>query len=337
MKLIVVNTDFDIGGGELSLVGFLNSIDLEKYDLSLGLLQPKLGLKDRISPKIEIVKLYEKPSLPVYDAAIGYKQGKSSSYVINKIRAKKKILIFRHGSIKYKGLSKLYYKNIYKKADFTVTLNEDLKEKICSHFSLPSEKVKVIGDFFDKEDFIRKSKEYEVKRDAKYVLLTVARLVPVKRIDLIPNVAKGLDAVGCDFKWYVLGDYKDRKYYEKIVKSIVEAGLQDRVILVGEVNNPMPYYAASDIYVHVAEAESWCRSITEALALKVPSLTTDTIGGRAQIKPHVNGEICRINDVDDIRAKLLYMIENIDEIKKRQPEFVCDNQKVMEEYYRLLS
>ena len=64
MKILIVNTDFDIGGGELSLVGFLNNIDLTKYEVSLGLLQPKIGLCDKISPKISIVKLYENPSLP---------------------------------------------------------------------------------------------------------------------------------------------------------------------------------------------------------------------------------------------------------------------------------
>ena len=112
MKILIVNTDFYIGGGELSLVGFLNNIDLTKYEVSLGLLQPKIGLCDRISPKINIVKLYENHSLPLFDVAIGYKQGKSSAFVINKVHAEKKILIFRHGNIKYKGLAKLYYKNI---------------------------------------------------------------------------------------------------------------------------------------------------------------------------------------------------------------------------------
>ena len=336
MKLIVVNTDFDIGGGELSLVSFLNNIDLEKYEVSLGLLQPKLGLRDRISPKINIIKLYENPQLPIFDVAIGYKQGKSSSYVINKVNAKRKILIFRHGNIKYKGFAKLYYKNIYKKADYVVTLNKDLKEKVASHFSLPSEKIKVIGDFFDREDFISKSREYEVKRDAKIILLTVARLVPVKKIDLIPYVANNLIKAGLsDFKWFVLGDYKDIKYYQKIKELLEKFNLSEKVVLVGEAENPMPYYAGSDIYVHLAEAESWCRSITEALIFGVPVLTTDTIGGKAQIVSGVNGEICRINDIDDITKKLTFMIENIEEIKAKQQPLIPDNQKVMEEYYRL--
>ncbi|MBQ7257003.1 MAG: glycosyltransferase [Abditibacteriota bacterium] len=336
MKLIVVNTDFDIGGGELSLVSFLNNIDLDKYEVSLGLLQPKLGLCDRISTKINIIKLYENPSLPYFDVAIGYKQGKSSSYVINKVPAKRKILIFRHGNIKYKGLVKLYYKNIYKKADCVVTLNEDLKEKVAYHFSIPFEKIKVIGDFFDREDFISKSREYSVKSEAKRTFLTVARLVPVKKIDLIPYVANNLIKSGfSDFKWFVLGDYKDIKYYKKIKDLTDKFNLSDKVVLEGERENPMPYYAISDIYVHLAEAESWCRSITEALIFGVPVLTTDTIGGMAQITSGVNGEICRINDIDDITKKFIPMIEQIEDIKAKQQPLIPDNQKVMEEYYRL--
>ena len=138
-----------------------------------------------------------------------------------------------------------------------------------------------------------------------------------------------------DFKWYVVGDYKDKKYYLKILDLIDKNNLNDKIILVGEKENPMPYYVASDIYIHLAEAESWCRSVTEALIFGVPVLTTDTIGGKAQITSGVNGELCEINNIDSITERLLFMIENSDYIKAKQVPFVIDNRQTMEEYYKI--
>ena len=334
-KILIVNTDLDIGGGELSLVSFLNNIDLEKYDVYLGLLQNKMGMIDRISPKIKIINLWEETLKEKFDAAIGYKQGKSTAYVANKIKADRKISVWRHGSIKYKGIRKYIYGNQYKKIDFIVTLNEDLKNKISSHFNIPFDKIKIIEDLFDKEEFIKKSNEFIIEKKSKYVFSTVARIVPVKKTEFIPQVAKKLIDNGInDFKWYVLGEAKDRRYYNKILEITKKLNVSDKIEFCGNVENPMPYLKISDIYIHPSSAESWCRSITEALALKIPVLSTNTIGGIAQIKSGINGYLCKI-DKNDLFETLMKMIENIEEIKENQPEFIQDNKIVMEKYYSL--
>lgn len=333
MKVLIVNTDLDIGGGENSLVSFLNNFDLEKYQVDLGLLQPKLGMIHRIDKRINIIKLYEKPLLCDYDVAIGYKQGKSSNFVANKVNAKKKTSIFRHGSIKYTGIRKYIYGKYYKKFDYIITLNEDLREKFSKHFNIDKNKIKIIKDLFDKDDFINKSLEYEINKDSDFVFTTVSRIVPVKKIDFIPIIGKRLKEKNIDFKWYILGDYKDKKYYNSIINLTQKYGLGNNIFYLGNVENPMPYYKVSDIYIHLSEVESWCRSITEALIMQVPVLSTDTIGGKAQIISGYNGEICQINNIDDAFNKLVYMIENINKIN--MPEYIQDNKSIMEEYYKL--
>lgn len=335
-KIFIANTDLDVGGGENSLVSFLANMDLDLCQVDLGILQPKLGMADRLDFRINIIKLYENPTLGEYDTAIGYKQGKSTAFAVNRVKAKRKIAFFRHGTIKYKGISKLYYRNIYRKTDCIITLNEDLKNRLSQHFSIPPEKIAIVEDLFDRDEFEKKSAEYTVEKDADYILSTVSRIVPVKKIDLIPLIAFNLTLGGIsNFKWYIVGDYKDRKYYDKCVSLAKHFNLCDRIIFTGEKSNPMPYIKASDLYVHVSEAESWCRSITEALALRVPVLSTDTIGGKAQIISGKNGQLCQTNNMDDICEKLISMLENIKDIKANQPEFTQNNRQIMEKYYRL--
>ena len=335
-KILIVNTDLDIGGGENSLVSFINNIDPERFDVTLGLLQPKLGMADRLDSRIKILKLWEKPKLGEYDTAIGYKQGKSANFVVSKVKAKKKISFFRHGSIKYTGIRRLIYAYYYRKTDCVITLTENLKNALSRHFFIPKEKIYVIEDIFDKNETVKKADEYKIERDTDYVFSTVARVVPVKNIGIIPVIAAHLINNGIDdFRWYIVGEWKDQKYYKAIKGMTDLLQLGRKIIFTGNKENPLPYIKASDLYIHLSLTESWCRSITDALMLKVPVLTTDTIGGTAQIKPGVNGEICDKEDLDDINGKLLSMIKNIDFIKKTQPDYSQDTKAIMEKYYSL--
>lgn len=333
MKILIVNTDLDIGGGENSLVSFLANIDLNKYQVDLGVLQPKLGMADRLDPRINLIKLYEKPKLGEYDTAIGYKQGKSTAF-ITKIKAKKKIAFFRHGVIKYKGLSKLYYSGIYKKIDCLITLNEDLKTRLSDHFRIDINKIKVIEDIFDTDDIKEKSKEYKIKRDTDLVFSTVSRIVPLKRIDLIPKIAEYIEKHGIkNYKWYIIGGCDNKKYLENIKTLAQDCNVSKKIVFAGETENPLPYINESDIYIHPSDTECFSRAIMEALIVGRPVITTKTVSGLAQIIPGENGVLCDIGDWKSIGDEILKMAENIEEIKKKQPEYNQNIQKIMEKYY----
>ena len=57
---------------------------------------------------------------------------------------------------------------------------------------------------------------------------------------------------GCKARWYVLGEGNQR---EKLQRQIRQLGLEANFLLLGAVNNPYPYYAQCDLYVHATRFE----------------------------------------------------------------------------------
>ena len=118
----------------------------------------------------------------------------------------------------------------------------------------------------------------ETKNRRKMMLATSARMDKEKAYNLAVGAAKILRENGIDFEWYFLGDGSERKNIESLIE---EYNLQDRIYLKGFVNNPYPYMAECDIYVHPAHLEAQPLAIMEAIVLGKAIVSTDSLGGKA--------------------------------------------------------
>ena len=65
---------------------------------------------------------------------------------------------------------------------------------------------------------------------------------------------------------------------KKLEEQIRELGLENDFILMGTVENPFPYYAQCDLYVHAAYLEGKCIAIEEAQILGCAMLVSDHTG-----------------------------------------------------------
>jgi len=387
MNLLIVNVNLSIGGGENSLVSFLNLIDYSKYNVDLLLLHPGKELLSKLDPKVNVLFAYENNSYldlefskslkncikdkkynyllillflslvkcfgidPLntrkyfsnklekdYDVAIAFKQGKSTSFVANKVNANTKITRFIHGKIKYKGLNKEYYKNQYKRFDSVVTLNEGIKDLLIKKFEIAENKIKVLPDTVDVDRVINSSEEFIINRNTKYVFSTIGRIVPLKGFDMAIDVAeilvnKGID----DFKWYFIGGAKDKNYLKSLKELLKDKNLEKQIEFTGDLSNPFPYTKVTDIYLHTSKVESFSYAICEARILGKPVLATKTIGACNQVKPSINGELASIDDPSNFSDKLIYMLESnfIEKFKERNITLEFNNQDIMNEYYKL--
>ena len=80
---------------------------------------------------------------------------------------------------------------------------------------------------------------------------------------------------------------------EKLEEQIRNLGLEEDFILLGTVENPYPYYAQCDLYVHTACFEGKSIAIEEAQILGCAVLVTDYDGVREQVEDGVDGIICK--------------------------------------------
>ena len=97
-----------------------------------------------------------------------------------------------------------------------------------------------------------------------------------------------LTILGTEFKWYIIGYGADE---ELIRKKIAEAGMEDRVILLGKKANPYPYFKACDFYVQPSRYEGNSVTVNEALILGKKVAITNYATAKSQIDDGVNGVI----------------------------------------------
>ena len=79
-------------------------------------------------------------------------------------------------------------------------------------------------------------------------------------------------ADGLDVTWYLIGYGGDEML---IRQKIAEAGMQDRVIILGKKDNPYPYMRACDLYVQPSRYEGKAVTVREAQLLGKPVVITD--------------------------------------------------------------
>ncbi len=100
-------------------------------------------------------------------------------------------------------------------------------------------------------------------------LLTIARLHPIKGIDVLLDAAAALDAG--DWEWTVLGDGPMRESLESQARAL---GVADRVRFAGFHPDPAPFLDAADVFVLPSRAEGLPLALLEAIAAGLPVIAT---------------------------------------------------------------
>ena len=113
-------------------------------------------------------------------------------------------------------------------------------------------------------------------------------------------------------RWYLLGEGDRRKHLTGLIRNL---GLEKDFILCGAVENPYPYIAGADLYVHATGFEGKSIAIQEAQILGKAVIASDRSGNREQIKNGTDGELCEL-DPESLADAVLGLIFD-DEILKK--------------------
>ena len=128
-----------------------------------------------------------------------------------------------------------------------------------------------------------------VKTPATPVLINVASIQPLKnQLRLIGILGRALGDVP-DLKLRLVGR-EVGDYGLKVRRAAIDAGLVDRLELVGEVDDPMPWIAESSLLILPSLWEGLPGAALEACALGIPVLAADLPGTRelASYFPHLS-------------------------------------------------
>ena len=243
----------------------------------------------------------------MYDLAVAWLEGGSTYYVADHVRAAKKAA-FVHTDYTMAGYTRKLDRDCYRDMDRVFTPAEATGAAFLRVYPEFSHKLEILPNLLDVPEIRRKARlpggftdAYDGTR-----LLTVARLIPEKALDISIKALKLLKDAGSQFRWYVLGEGEQRSCLEQQIRAL---GLTEDFILCGAVDNPYPYFLQTDLYVHASRVEARSISIREAQVLGCPILATDCGGNRETVSDGVDGLLCALTP-EGIRDGILWLMSH---------------------------
>jgi glycosyltransferase involved in cell wall biosynthesis len=273
-----------------------------------------------------------------YDLAVAYIEGASAYFVDRYVNADKKAG-FIHVDYGMAGYSRKLDNCCFDRFDRVFTVSDEVRESFLNIYPECEALTQVFHNLIDVDAVKLKSKAFEPKElensKDKLKLLTVCRLTAQKSLEVSVEAMKILRDGGLNAVWYVVGDGEER---EKLTGLIRKYGLEDCFILLGTRDNPYPYFANADIYVHATKFEGKSIAIQEAQILELPVIASDCSGNREQVENGVDGCLCQF-DARHIADAVLNMNDNRDkwsEFTEKASRRISENAEELDKIYNLL-
>ncbi len=197
-----------------------------------------------------------------------------------------------------------------KKTDYVITLtkqSEDLYQQVL-HRTTNIETI--YNPVPEPEEELEETGEEQKEK----WLITVSRLVPEKGMEYLLKVSKLVLEKHPEWKWLILGEGSLRQEMEKEIKL---SGLENRVILCGNVTNVEDYLRKSEVCILTSKGEGLSLCLLEARVQGVPCVSFDVNDGpRELIENEREGYLIPPFDCDEMAEKIHFLIEN-EEVRRK--------------------
>lgn len=280
------------------------------------------------------------PLLPMvsdteYDLAISFLN--PHNICLKKVRAKRKIA-WIHTDYTRIHVNRQLELPYWRGFDYIASISEAATEAFTTTFPELKSKVIEIENILS-PTFVQQratgSADEIVREDGVINLLSVGRFCTAKNYDNLPFICKHLVELGANVRWYIIGYGGD----EPLIRAkIAEAGMEERVIILGKRSNPYPYIKACDIYLQPSRYEGKSVTVREAQMLCKPVVVTNYPTASSQIEDGVDGVIVPMDNracAEGIKA----LIDNT-ELQARIVEHLrthdYGNETEVEKIYKLI-
>ncbi|MEJ2250913.1 MAG: glycosyltransferase family 4 protein, partial [Candidatus Lokiarchaeota archaeon] len=145
-------------------------------------------------------------------------------------------------------------------------------------------------------------------------ILTVRRLVVEKKVDLLIKSFKKLLEYDPNIHLIIGGDGPEKRNLIELTKKL---GISKKVKFLGFISHDkLNYlYNLADIYVLTSEQEGLSLSLLEALATKIPVVSTNIVGNPEVIIHKKTGLLFKPGDIDQLTYNIRFLLDNPDKAK----------------------
>ena len=210
------------------------------------------------------------------------------------------------------------------KSDIVTCVSKSLMEDTREFFGIKRE-IKVIPNFIDIDKYARKHNLCQgnmLAQDDEKIIVHVSNFRPLKRIIDVLKIFEKINQK-IKSKLIMVGDGPDKKKAKDFLRK---NNLKNKVIFLGKTSEVDEILCSSDLFLLPSEKESFGLAALEAMALKVPVISTNT-GGLKEL--NINGNSGYTSDIGDIdsMAKNAIKILSDDSLEKKYRNQAFENAK----------
>jgi len=193
-------------------------------------------------------------------------------------------------------------------------VSESLKKDTLNTFKIDN-KITVIPNFINLKEYTLPTQHCNKIRYApkgEKILVHVSNFRKVKRVEDVLHV---FDRVRKETptKLILVGDGPERPAIEALCRQLDTC---NDIINLGKINDPIEVLSISDLFILPSETESFGLSALEAMAMKVPVISSNS-GGLPEVNVHAKtGFLSKVGDVEDMAKNALYLLTNEERLQE---------------------
>jgi N-acetyl-alpha-D-glucosaminyl L-malate synthase BshA len=193
-------------------------------------------------------------------------------------------------------------------SDGVTAVSENLKEDTYKHFEVKKD-IKVIPNFIDLARFNLKAKDHfklAIAPNNERVVVHTSNFRKVKRTQDVVHIFEKIQKV-IPSKLLMVGDGPERVYCEQLCRDLE---ICDNVRFLGKQDAVEEILSVADLFIMPSESESFGLAALEAMACKVPVITSDA-GGLPELNINgVTGFMDQVGDIEAMAAHAIFILED---------------------------
>lgn len=197
----------------------------------------------------------------------------------------------------------------------TICVSRAVRDTVVGDYGYPADKTITIVNGIDVPYYTRSARDPAAIRQCLglpqgvNLLVYVARLGRLKRIDILLEAVALLRARRCEYACVIVGEGNLR---DDLWAKAEALKITDVVHFVGHAEDVRPYLEAGDVYVSTAEREGFGLAVAEAMAMGLVCVVTD-IGGHDEMIVHgVTGLMVPVDSPTEVVKAVEFVLEQED-------------------------
>jgi glycosyltransferase involved in cell wall biosynthesis len=306
MKIVNAMFAKGLGGIEQAFIDYTNALKLAGHEV-ICLTHPDAKINERLR-QIDGIISYKIPNAGQWDIFAKIilffiiKKHKAQAIIAHGNRAISLLKLSRNDKCPLIGVAHNYSYKKFRKLDAAFTVTADLKHHLENKTGIKSNKIFAIPNMITLPEKAPVFKPFQ----SPVVIGTAARHVKKKAIEVLIKAAERLKNAGLNFK-LIIGGVGDETETLQALRDNLQ--LSDEISFIGWVNNKEKFYNQIDIFALPSAHEPFGIVVLEALARKIPLITTESEGPKEIVQNGYDALTCQINNPQAMADKILELVK----------------------------